>query len=59
LISIASRKASLRALAKVLTYYKAPEELITIARRKEPLIPTPPPGAVNIVTTRSISKNHS
>jgi len=59
LISIASRKASLKALAKVLTYYKAPKELITIARRTEPLIPTPPPGAVNIVTTRSISKNHS
>ena len=59
LISIASRETSLKALVRILKYYKATQELITIAERKGPLVPTPPPGAINIVTTRSINKDHS
>jgi len=59
LISIASRDTSLKVLIKTLKYYNAPQKLITIAERKEPLVPTPPPGAISIVTSRSINKSHS
>ena len=53
LITIFNRKLALKNVSKVLKKYNASESLIKIAERKEKLVPSPPPGSVNIVKNRS------
>lgn len=52
-LSIVSRERALEALARLLISLQAPEELVTVSRRIKPLAPFPPPGASEVVTTRS------
>ena len=52
LISLFSRKFSLKLLSKLLTALNAPKELIEISLRKFELHPFPPPGSDEIVTQR-------
>jgi lipopolysaccharide/colanic/teichoic acid biosynthesis glycosyltransferase len=47
-----SRQSSLEGLQALLSRLGAPPELLRIASRREPLVPTPPPGANRIVTSR-------
>jgi lipopolysaccharide/colanic/teichoic acid biosynthesis glycosyltransferase len=47
-----SREGALEGVQRLLAELGAPPELIRIAGRKEPLVPTPPPGANRIVTSR-------
>lgn len=51
-MAIISRARALAALQVVLKRMGAPDALMKIARRAEPLVPTPPPGADRIVTSR-------
>ncbi len=51
-IAIISKEKALVSITKILTNLGADNELIIIASRKNPLIPTPPPGAKNIVNNR-------
>jgi len=53
IITIFNRKLALNYVSKLLNKHNAPEFLIKIAERKEKLIPSPPPGARNIVKDRS------
>ena len=52
-VAIFNKKIALELLSKILKKHNAPEFLIEIARRKNKLVPTPPPGAQNIVIDRS------
>lgn len=51
-IAIISKEKALVALTKILTNLGADNDLVSIASRKKPLVPTPPPGAKNIVNNR-------
>jgi lipopolysaccharide/colanic/teichoic acid biosynthesis glycosyltransferase len=51
-VAIISRDKALAGLQGVLKGLKAPQELLQIAIRSTPLIPTPPPGGTKIVTSR-------
>jgi hypothetical protein len=51
-IAIISKEKALVSITKILTNLGADNELILIASRKNPLVPTPPPGAKNIVNNR-------
>ena len=53
LITIFNRNLALKNVSKVLKKYNASESLIKIAERKEKLVPSPPPGSINIVKDRS------
>ena len=53
LITIFNRNLALKNVSKVLKKYNASEFLIKIAERKEKLVPSPPPGSINIVKDRS------
>ena len=53
LITIFNRNLALKNVSKVLKKYNASESLIKIAERKEKLVPSPPPGSINIVKNRS------
>ena len=53
IITIFNRKLALNYVSKLLSKHNASEFLIKIAERKEKLIPSPPPGARNIVRDRS------
>ena len=53
LITIFNRNLALKNISKVLKKYNASESLIKIAERKEKLVPSPPPGSINIVKDRS------
>ena len=53
LITIFNRNLALKNVSKVLKKYNASESLIKIAERKEKLVPSPPPGLINIVKDRS------
>ena len=53
LITIFNRNLALKNVSKVLKKYNALESLIKIAERKEKLVPSPPPGSINIVKDRS------
>ena len=53
LITIFNRNLALKNVLKVLKKYNASESLIKIAERKEKLVPSPPPGSINIVKDRS------
>lgn len=52
LVSIISRNKALGLISKYLSFSKAPTDLISLALRTGPLVPTPPPGMLNIVTER-------
>lgn len=47
-----SRDKALSGVAKLLSQLKADDTLIRVSRRRDPLVPYPPPGARNIVTSR-------
>lgn len=53
LVSIFSRKNSLKILSCLLKLMNAPDHLVTLSARKFNLEPTPPPGSSFIVTSRS------
>lgn len=53
LITIFNRNLALKNISKLLKKYNASESLIRIAERKEKLVPSPPPGSINIVKDRS------
>jgi lipopolysaccharide/colanic/teichoic acid biosynthesis glycosyltransferase len=51
--SVADRKNALRLTAKILSELNADADLIEVARRERPLVAAPPPGATEIVTSRT------
>ncbi|RMF12117.1 MAG: sugar transferase [Candidatus Dadabacteria bacterium] len=51
-VAILSRERALDGVVALLERLGADEELIRVARRTEPLVPTPPPGATEVVTSR-------
>ncbi len=51
-IAVLSRESALAGLQRILRDIKAPEEALVLARRKQALVPRPPPGADRIVTSR-------
>lgn len=51
-VAIVSRERALLGLQRILRSLHASEELLRIAARREPLLPSPPPGADRIVTSR-------
>jgi len=51
-IAILSRTRALDGVACLLAGLGAPDSLLAMARRATPLVPTPPPGATRIVTSR-------
>ena len=55
LINLISRKNALWMIVFLLSILKAPKDLISIAKRKYPLVPTPPPGT-NIIVKSRINK---
>jgi lipopolysaccharide/colanic/teichoic acid biosynthesis glycosyltransferase len=57
LISIFSRKLALRYVCSTLSSLNAPDNVLQIAHRKDPLCPMPPPGSVKIVTSRDCRLN--
>lgn len=52
LLSLFSRDFALRANCYVLRRLHAPPELLRIAARRGPLVPTPPPGCTSVITSR-------
>lgn len=51
-VAILSRPRALAGVVKILRNLNAPADMIAVARRDQPLVPTPPPGADRIVTSR-------
>jgi len=51
-LAVVSRPRALKAVARLLERLGADEELVRIARRLEPLVPYPPPGADEPVRSR-------
>jgi len=51
-VAIASRGTALSIIYRVLSYLKAPGDLIQVSKRAAQLVPAPPPGADSIVTSR-------
>lgn len=51
-LSIFSRSRALFLTSKLLALLGAPEDLIAIALRNEPLVPTAPPGSDSVITSR-------
>lgn len=52
LVAIGSRSMAIRGVVKLLEGLDADPELVAIASRSEPLVPSPPPGSEFIVTAR-------
>ncbi len=50
--TIVDRPKALKRVQKILRKLGAPEDLIEVAGREKELVPTPPPGSEEIVTTR-------
>ncbi len=57
LVVIYSRKSALSLISKLLVRTDAEDQLIDVASRKSRLVPSPPPGADEIVTTRSLQND--
>lgn len=55
-ISIASKKRARAGVAGMLRYRGAPDSLVRLAQRSEPLTPEPPPGSNEIATSRASLK---
>jgi lipopolysaccharide/colanic/teichoic acid biosynthesis glycosyltransferase len=53
-LAIVSRARALEGVARLLQKLGAPDDLVRVARRSDPLVPTPPPGANGIVTSRAM-----
>jgi lipopolysaccharide/colanic/teichoic acid biosynthesis glycosyltransferase len=51
-VAVVSKSAALRGVVNVLERLGAPADLVDIARRDRPLVPAPPPGGSQIVTSR-------
>ena len=51
-LALISRKRALESVSKLLSRLGADADLIRVANRADPLIPTPPPGAADIVYSR-------
>lgn len=51
-LAILDRRKALEGVVKILRHCDATSEMIEMAQRKTPLVPTPPPGATQIVTDR-------
>lgn len=51
-VAILSRERALAGVQRILRSLGAGQSLLTLASRREPLVPTPPPGATRIVTSR-------
>lgn len=51
-VAIVSREKALQAVSGILSSLNASPELVNLSKRESPLVPTPPPGAMNIVTNR-------
>lgn len=51
-MAVFSRRRALDGVVGILRQLNAPEQLVDIAARVRPLVPTPPPGARTIVTNR-------
>ena len=51
-IAVLSREKALETISSMLSDMKAEKALVTIALRREALVPTPPPGTSKIVTNR-------
>jgi lipopolysaccharide/colanic/teichoic acid biosynthesis glycosyltransferase len=51
-IAILSREKALDGIQKILKSIKAPDDILLLARRKQALVPSPPPGSERIVTSR-------
>tara|TARA_R110002126_G_scaffold41477_3_gene120552 strand:- start:125 stop:871 length:747 start_codon:yes stop_codon:yes gene_type:complete len=51
--AIIDKPVALRHVEKTMTRLNAPKQILDIATRREPLTPTPPPGASNIVIDRN------
>jgi lipopolysaccharide/colanic/teichoic acid biosynthesis glycosyltransferase len=51
-VAILSRPRALAGVVQILQKLGAPADMIAVARRDQPLVPTPPPGADRIVTSR-------
>jgi lipopolysaccharide/colanic/teichoic acid biosynthesis glycosyltransferase len=51
-LAMLSRERALRGVARLLTSLGAHPSLVEVAARRSPLVPTPPPGAETVVTTR-------
>lgn len=54
-VAIFSRPAALAGIEKILRALQADAELVSVARRVNPLVPFPPPGASEIVTSRAMA----
>lgn len=52
-VAIMSREKALRAVTQDLEQRGAPTDLVLVARRSERLVPHPPPGADEVVTSRA------
>lgn len=53
--AILSRDVALRGVQRLLEGLGADEQLRAVARREQPLVPTPPPGSDKIVVSREPS----
>lgn len=51
-LAILSKPRALDGVVAILESLNAPADLIAVARRNQPLVPAPPPGAAGIVTSR-------
>ena len=54
-LSIFNRRYALLMISRILRSLNAPDDLIIVSSRSQPLMPSPPPGASAVVTTRSPS----
>ena len=56
LLSQLNRKSALEKIARVIEQKGGSEELIKLCLRQDALVPSPPPGSMNIVTTRDLGQ---
>lgn len=54
-VAILSRAVALKGVQKILDMLGADEQLKAVAKREDPLVPTPPPGSEKIVVSRDPS----
>jgi lipopolysaccharide/colanic/teichoic acid biosynthesis glycosyltransferase len=58
-MAMVSRKAALRGLERILLVRRAEGSLIEAAARRGPLVPYPPPGSAEILTTRTLARSRA
>lgn len=54
-LAILSRPRALEAVSGLLANQGAPDELVNVSKRKAELVPAPPPGSTEIVTSRTVA----